>query len=68
MSVDQHEVALHLVPATIDYDGEGPISSFFRPHHTGSQLAGVPVQEAAFRGRKLSGALEEQAVLSCMTC
>ncbi|KAI4296958.1 hypothetical protein L6164_036873 [Bauhinia variegata] len=46
---------VHQLPCCIKYEGPSTVSCYFKPKSTGSEVEGVPVEEAYFRGRKLQG-------------
>ncbi|KAI5077753.1 hypothetical protein GOP47_0007577 [Adiantum capillus-veneris] len=50
---------VHLLPCSISFSGPAPVSDYFRPRITDSNMEGVELKEAAFRGRKLLGRTTE---------
>eukprot|EP00884_Botryococcus_braunii_P009451 jgi/Botrbrau1/18507/Bobra.0072s0085.1 len=48
--------ALHLLPCSIQYEGEAKVSGYFQPVSTGRSVDGLAILNARFRGRILQGA------------
>lgn len=46
---------VHHLPCNIEHTGTAPVASYFMPNATGTIVDGLPIQEAAFRGRRLKG-------------
>lgn len=46
---------VHQLPCCIKFNGSCPVSHYFKPRSSGTEVDGLRVEEAYFRGRKLQG-------------